>query len=567
MKILPHEQGSPPWLSARTLHFCASDAPAMMGVSKYKSRSALLREKSTGITEDIDANKQAMFDAGHATEAMARKIIEEKLGLLTPIVATDEEGWLLASFDGVNEARTIGWEHKLWNELLASQVRAKELDPMYYWQLEQQIIVGGFKGVVFTVSDGTRDKMVSMKYLPVPGRAEQLIAGWKQFESDLAAYVPPEVVPDVVAAPMLGLPALSIQVNGSISLIDNLKLFGEKLTEFVGKLDMKPVDDQGFADSEAAIKILKKAEESLEAAESSALAQTASIDAMRKTVAMYVETASATRILLQNMVKDRKETVKADIVAMGKQSFADHVARLNARLGKPYMPLVPTDFPGVIKGQKTVASLRNKVDTELARAKIAASAIADGIQVNLTLLRETAKDYAFLFADTATIVLKPADDFAILVKARIAEHEAAEAKRKEDERARIQKEVEAAHQKKLDDEAAAQRKREAEEAAAKIKADEAATKAAAQQKPLAGAQMAPENGRTAVAAAPVPAQPAPATSAKPTVKMTSKGIRPDDDAIIGVLTLHYRVHESKVIEWLLAMDLDAASNRMAREFA
>ncbi|MEY2686736.1 MAG: hypothetical protein RL375_934 [Pseudomonadota bacterium] len=38
--------------------------------------------------------------------------------------------------------------------------------------------------------------------------------------------------------------------------------------------------------------------------------------------------------------------------------------------------------------------------------------------------------------------------------------------------------------------------------------------------------------------------------------------RPSDDDIIDVLSLHFRVHESKVIEWLLGMDLEAASARM-----
>jgi predicted phage-related endonuclease len=47
MKILNLTQGSPEWLATRAQHFCASDAPAMMGVSKYKTRSDLLREKAT----------------------------------------------------------------------------------------------------------------------------------------------------------------------------------------------------------------------------------------------------------------------------------------------------------------------------------------------------------------------------------------------------------------------------------------------------------------------------------------------------------------------------------------
>lgn len=41
--------------------------------------------------------------------------------------------------------------------------------------------------------------------------------------------------------------------------------------------------------------------------------------------------------------------------------------------------------------------------------------------------------------------------------------------------------------------------------------------------------------------------------------------RPTDEAIVDALSLHFRVHESKVIEWLLDMDLQAASERLAAE--
>lgn len=41
-----------------------------------------------------------------------------------------------------------------------------------------------------------------------------------------------------------------------------------------------------------------------------------------------------------------------------------------------------------------------------------------------------------------------------------------------------------------------------------------------------------------------------------------KPTRPSDEQIIEVLSLHFRVHESKVIEWLLDMDLQAASENL-----
>ncbi len=457
MKILAITQGTPEWLAARAKYFCASEAPAMMGVSKYQTRNDLLRLKATGIAEDVDADKQALFDAGHKAEAAARLLVEVRLGApLFPLVATDDNGYLLASFDGINDARTTGWEHKLWNEDLAAQVRAKELDPMYYWQLEQQIAVGGLKRVIFTVSDGTPERCVSMEYRAVAGRAQQLLAGWKQFEADLAAYQHVEVLPPAAATPTMQLPALSIQVKGSITLIDNLKIFGERLGAFIEGIDKNPSTDQAFADCEAAVKTLQTAQNALEAAEASALAQTASIDEMRRTVALYADQARTTRLMLEKLVKARKETIRIEIVQGGKTAFAEHVAGLNKRLGKPYMPVVPADFAGVIKGKKTVASLKDAVATELARAKIEANSVADRIGLNLNTLRELASEHVFLFADTAQIVLKEPDDLAALVKVRIAEHKEAEAKRLEQEREKIRAEEAARLEREAKETAAAQ---------------------------------------------------------------------------------------------------------------
>lgn len=50
MKIIELTQGTPQWHTHRAQHLNASDAPAMMGCSPYKSRAELIRERATGIT-------------------------------------------------------------------------------------------------------------------------------------------------------------------------------------------------------------------------------------------------------------------------------------------------------------------------------------------------------------------------------------------------------------------------------------------------------------------------------------------------------------------------------------
>ena len=84
MKTLNLQQGTNAWHEARAKYRTASEAPAMMGLSKYKSRSDLVKEKATGITPEITPQKQALFDRGHASEAASRPFPWTWAGLKIP---------------------------------------------------------------------------------------------------------------------------------------------------------------------------------------------------------------------------------------------------------------------------------------------------------------------------------------------------------------------------------------------------------------------------------------------------------------------------------------------------
>jgi hypothetical protein len=90
-----------------------------------------------------------------------------------------------------------------------------------------------------------------------------------------------------------------------------------------------------------------------------------------------------------------------------------------------------------MKGKRNLESMRDAVDTELARVKIEANAIAEGIEANLKTLRELAPDHVFLFRDAQQIITKANDDFTLLVKSRLDEHDLsvkAAAKKADDDR-------------------------------------------------------------------------------------------------------------------------------------
>ena len=193
MTPLSFAQGTPAWHAARARHFCASEAPAMLGVSKYMTRSELLAQKKTGITEDVSAGKQRLFDSGHEAEAKARPIAEGIIGQdLFPMVGVREVDGLplLASLDGIVMDESLVWETKLWNESLAQACVAGELEPHYWAQLEHQLIVTEAETVLFTTSDGTPERTAQTWYVSVPERRQQIIDGWKQFAKDLETFVP-----------------------------------------------------------------------------------------------------------------------------------------------------------------------------------------------------------------------------------------------------------------------------------------------------------------------------------------------------------------------------------------
>lgn len=249
MKIHNVAQGSEAWHALRANYFTASEAPAMMGASKQMKRTELLHAKKTGLDRDVSWWVQKyLFDKGHEAEAMARPILEARNGEdLFPVVGT--EGDLLASLDGCTMLGETLFEHKMWNEQLAADVQAGTLDPHYYWQLEQQLLVSGAEKVIFVCSDGTEDNFVSMEYAPVPGRAATLIAGWKQFQADLLDFTPAEVLPEAVGKTPESLPALRIEVTGMVTA-SNLEQFKAHSLAVFDSINTDLQTDQHFADAE-----------------------------------------------------------------------------------------------------------------------------------------------------------------------------------------------------------------------------------------------------------------------------------------------------------------------------
>ena len=468
MKIHNLIQGSPEWLAYRAQHFNASNAPAMMGCSPYKTRGQLMHELHTGLTPDVDAGTQRRFDDGHRFEALARPLAEAIIGEeLYPVVGS--LGKFSASFDGLTMLEETAFEHKSLNDELRACMNDEGngygLPLMYQMQMEQQLMVSGAERVLFMASKwNDDDELVEERhcwYASDPKLRADIRAGWAQFAIDLAAYTPPAVVIEAVGRAPETLPALHIEVTGMVTA-SNIAEFKATALGAIKSVNRDLQTDQDFADNAKAIKWCADIESRVKAAKEHTLGQTATIDAVFRAMDEISSEARNVRLELEKLDKARKDAVRLEIVQAGRAALAEHVAALNARLGKPYMPAVQADFAGVIKGGRTVSSIQDAVDTELARAKIANSEFADRIQANLSTLCELAAEHTFLFADVNVIVLKQPDDLTMLVKGRIAEHQLKEAARIEAETVRIRAEVEQQERAKAEQAARAQAEAEAQ---------------------------------------------------------------------------------------------------------
>lgn len=464
-------QGSPEWKEHRYGCNNASDGGAMLSCDDNRSRTDVLHAMFVGFSEDVSDYKQKIFDGGHAVEAAARPIAEQIVGEdLYPLVVSRK--WpglsrpLGGSCDGLTMARHIDWECKQLNELLRDALPhvgpddndAANLPKKHRLQMEQRMMIHGATQCLFTAAEVDRAGNVTDArhcwYVSDPELRAELVAGWIQFEADLAAYEPRAIkeMPKGVRGESLGLPA--VVVRGQVVSSD-LASWRERATQWLATINTDLKTDEDFGQADADAKLCRETSDKLILLRDQVLGQMADVNQVVTTLEQIAALTTRRAIDLENDVTRRKTEIRTEIASAGMGKLVEHITALDERLSAllpagtarsimpaPTHPKIEADFSKAIKGKRTVKTLHDAVDAELARAKIAASALADAIEKNLRHLVEHAKAHNFLFADWKALVFKDHDDFTVQVKARIDAHEAEQARQRE---------------------AAAQREREAEE--------------------------------------------------------------------------------------------------------
>lgn len=447
MEFLDLVQGTEEWLESRLNNLCASEAPAMMGASKFMSRNQLLDLKKGWQKNPDSSFKKRLFEKGHLHEDQARQIIEMDYCEDFPprVGRRSVDGIVLqASFDGISEDLFL-FEHKDWNLTLAENVRNCLLEPEYYWQLEHQMLVADVKEIMFVCSDGTEDNKVSMIYDSVPELRCDLINGWKQFLVDLDSHVL-EAKTERVTANVDSLPAIKCTVsNGQITT--NIQACLEQIKDLAHAEMSKTLEtDQDFANKEQQNKDVKSLRAKLKE----------KVEEVRSEFVTYAEFESVANELdsvLQKMqadgerkVKAEKEAKKRSIVNDASDELCSHISAADKQI-EPFsvsqIYAIAPDWQAAIKNKRTIESIKASVDEELALWKVEVNKTVELCAPNVQYLKTNADKYAFLFHDANSILRQSAESFAAVVDARISKHEAEQKQKLEEQREAIRREEEA----------------------------------------------------------------------------------------------------------------------------
>lgn len=506
MKIVQLIQGSREWLSHRAAHWNASDAPAMLGVSPYKTRDQLLRELATGITADVDAATQRRFDDGHQFEALARPLAEKIVGEdLYPCVGVD--GRYSASFDGLTIDDGTAFEHKTLGDNLRSlmdraEFTGADLPEQYRAQMEHQCMVSGAARVLFMATRWKGEELAEQMwcwYTPDHELRARIVAGWEQFERDLASYSHVEKQErQITGRTPESLPALRIEARGMVTS-SNLAEFKSQALAVLGNINRDLQTDDDFADAESTVKWCKGVEDRLEATKASVLGQMADIDAVCRTLDDVAAETRRIRLDLDKLVKAEKDNRKAEFVRAGVVAVQTHYVEINATLGEHAISLPQSlnfEIANTIKGLKTLSSIRDKIGTAVACEKIDASERAERVRKNVATLAEFS-EHAHLFADRVQLcATKAPDDLRNLAGMRVSEY-----KRREEDREQLRQQQEA-------DRLEQQREQIRREELARIEREQSEAARIAQQQS--------EAANSAAVTPPVSVAPAPAPPLTPT---------------------------------------------------
>jgi len=436
MNIIKLEIGGAEWLKKNS----ASEAAAMLGISKYTTRSELLRYKATGIKKEVSPETQKLFERGHLAEKMARALIEDYINddLYVYTGETEVDGLTLsASFDGITEKQLIIFEHKLLNNDLRIAMQSGCIPAEYHPQLEQQLIVSDANEVLFVASNcitSLDDEHYIIPYSSDPDLRSDIIAGWKQFNIDLKKLNAdfeknglPEPEEIIEKKRPRTLPLLSIEISGQVSST-NLDTYNNRLVEILDNINTELNTDDDFAQAEADIKFCNESKKQLDHCKNFALSQVEDIFLLFQQCDFLKNMITDKGTLLTRQVKAKKQDIKERIIFDSNLLFKRYLDEIKRDLDghQIKMNCDPIQiFSDAIKNKRSRSTMQASVDAVLANLKITASYKFDSAKINLDYYNDNDyhKNYKFLFGDLTDLLAYDLDNFKSILQSRVNSHQ------------------------------------------------------------------------------------------------------------------------------------------------
>jgi putative phage-type endonuclease len=172
-------QGTPEWQRWRLQGIGGSDAPVIMGDSRYRTPRVLWTIKTGKTGEQSDS---AAAQRGRDLEGLARQVYEARLGIqMEPLCVThDRLDWMRASLDGISFDAAVILEIKC---PLSSRdhalARAGQIPPHYIAQLQHQLEVTGAEEAHYWSFDGKEGVLVCAR--PEPEYIRRLVDAEEEF--------------------------------------------------------------------------------------------------------------------------------------------------------------------------------------------------------------------------------------------------------------------------------------------------------------------------------------------------------------------------------------------------
>lgn len=146
MRFVDVEQGSADWLALRRKCIGASDMPIIMGISPFTTRYQLWKDK-LGI-EEIQINQNMQYGKDNEENARNSFCIEHNIDV-APKVCLHENGWALASLDGLNVDGNLACELKCAGPVAHKLASQGKIPDYYIPQLQWQMYVTGLNKIYY----------------------------------------------------------------------------------------------------------------------------------------------------------------------------------------------------------------------------------------------------------------------------------------------------------------------------------------------------------------------------------------------------------------------------------